>query len=139
MSDDLVEYALRELAREGNAVLAHLKPELVWEYEYENGTVAYYLDAKALQVGDVLRSWVYGDETLMECSAEKYMQYRAATGSEGIDRVEFCILMQQDVARVVWRWENGRVPGASRGGTYVLQKADDEWEEVPSLGEFWRT
>jgi hypothetical protein len=137
--NDLIEFALRELTQQENKVLAYLRPELVWNYEYENGTVGYYLDTEALQVGDILQSWIYRDKTLTECSAEQYVQHRTAIGSEGIDRVEFSILVQQDGARIVWRWKNGRVPGASRGGTYVLRKVDDKWVEEPGLGEFWRT
>lgn len=139
MNEGLIGFALRELVKDGDGALAHLKPELVWPYEYEDGVFGYYLDTDALQVVDILQSWVYRDETLTECSAEQYLQHRATIGSEGIDCVEFSVLLQQDVARIVWRWENGRVPRASRGGTYVLRKVGDNWVEEPGLGEFWRT
>ena len=139
MNTEILEYTLNELVPGGDKILAYLNPKLIWNYEYENGSVGYYLQANVFQVSDILQSWIYQDETLKECSAEQYIQYRAVTASEGIDLVEFSIVVQEDIARVVWRWENGRVPGSSRGGTYILQNVNNQWIEMQDLGEFWRT
>ena len=139
MNEELVQFALTEkLASGQDRILVLLDSRLIRSDRIGSGEIMYTLDTSYLQPEYILQCWIYQDGQLEECSREQSVEYQEIMDSREIGYVEFSILEQQLVAYVVWMWTDGKVPRASFcGGTYVLQKEHNHWQEMPELEWFW--
>ena len=136
MSEELIEYALKEFTPRLDKILACLDPQLILSHEHSPSETFYYLDTRQLEPRHILQSWIYQGKRLEECSPQEYLAYRARKGA---DRVEFSILEQQEVALIVWQSTMEGLPRVGNGGTRVLRKANDHWEEVREASSSWRS
>jgi hypothetical protein len=134
MNKELIEYALKEFTPCLDKILACLDPRRIWSHEYSPGETFYSLDTRQLQSRHILQSWIYQGKRLEECSPQEYLVGRARERS---DRVEFSILEQQDVALIVWESAVEGMPRVGNGGTRVLRKANNHWEEVRDARQAW--
>ena len=136
MNEDLIEYALKEFTPRLDKILACLDPQVVERDIISPQETLYSLNTTHLQPRHMLQSWIYQGKRLEECSPQEYLAYRVR---EGADRVEFSILEQQEVALIVWKSTVEGLPRVGNGGTRVLRKANDHWEEVREASSSWRS